>query len=64
MVTKMMLLKTFLWLTNHVSALVEPLVEVGEVEGQEGNDVREGGSLWYDKYFLSDPSPIIGYACQ
>ena len=47
-------LKRFLWYSNHVSALFEPLVEVGEVEGQEGNDVREGGSLWYDKYFLTD----------
>ena len=52
-------LKTFLWLSNHVSALVEPLVEVGEVEGQEGNDVRERGSLWYDRYFFDKYWPHL-----
>ena len=52
-------LKRFLWYSNHVSALFEPLVEVGEVEGQEGNDVREGGSLWYDKYFFDKYWPHL-----
>ena len=32
-------------ITNHISALVEPAVEVGEVEGEEGDDVSEGSSL-------------------
>ena len=32
-------------ITNHISALVEPAVEVGEVQGEEGNDVSEGSSL-------------------
>ena len=31
--------------SNHISALVEPAIEVGEVEGEEGNDVGEGGAL-------------------
>ena len=29
----------------HLPALVQSAVEVGEVKGQEGNDVGEGGAL-------------------
>ena len=33
---------------NHISALVESAVEVGEVKGEEGNDVSERSSLQQD----------------
>ena len=40
--------------SNHISALVESAVEVREVKGEEGNDVRERSSLKqdYEDFFL------------
>ena len=37
----------FVYEPNHISALVQSTVEVGEVEGEEGNDVSERRSLQY-----------------
>ena len=44
-----------IFIIYHLPALVQSAVEVGEVKGQEGNDVGEGGALekWHVYDFLS-----------